>query len=119
MKTKMHKTLILLVISHACETWFLTPKEEQRLRAFKNRVLQKRSGPVKSWGKGGGCRKLHTQLYHLHSSLNNIWVTKLRMKWRGDMARMEKRKCAHNVFSGKPARKIPLGRPGQRMDYSG
>jgi len=32
---------------------------------------------------------------------------------------MEKWKCAHKVLVGKPARNIPLGRPGHRMDYSG
>ena len=46
---KMNITF-LLVNSHGCETWFRTLQEEQRLRAFKNRVLQKRSGPMKSWG---------------------------------------------------------------------
>jgi hypothetical protein len=67
-------------------------------------------------GVRGGCRRLHTQFYHLYTSLNTIQVIKLRMRWKGHVARMEN---VHTMFLvGKPARKIPLGRSGHTMDYS-
>jgi hypothetical protein len=47
---KMNITLNLQVTSYGSETWFHTLKVEHRLRAFKNRMMQKRSRPVKRWG---------------------------------------------------------------------
>jgi hypothetical protein len=32
--------IILPVVSHGCETWSLTLREEHRLRVFENRVLR-------------------------------------------------------------------------------
>jgi hypothetical protein len=32
-------------VLHRCETWFLTFREEHRLKAFTNRVLTKIDGP--------------------------------------------------------------------------
>jgi hypothetical protein len=37
-KTKIYKTIILSVDLYGCETWFLTIREEHRLRVFENRV---------------------------------------------------------------------------------
>jgi hypothetical protein len=39
------KTIILPVVLYGCETWFLTLKEEHRLRVFENRVLRRIFGP--------------------------------------------------------------------------
>jgi hypothetical protein len=33
------------VVLHGCETWFLTLKEEHRLRVFENKVLRRIFGP--------------------------------------------------------------------------
>jgi len=43
------------------------------------------------------------------------------MEWNGEgMWHELRRGNVHTTFLvGKPARKIPLGRPGHRMDYSG
>jgi hypothetical protein len=41
----MYRTIILSVILYGCETWFLTLREEQRLRVFENRVLRRIFGP--------------------------------------------------------------------------
>jgi hypothetical protein len=38
---KMYKTIILPVVLYGCETWFLTLREENRLRVFENRVLRR------------------------------------------------------------------------------
>jgi hypothetical protein len=42
---KIHKTIILPVVLYGCETWYLTSREEHRLRVFENRVLRGTFGP--------------------------------------------------------------------------
>jgi hypothetical protein len=44
-KIKIHKTIILSIVLHGCETWYITLKEEGRLRVFENRVVRKIFGP--------------------------------------------------------------------------
>jgi hypothetical protein len=61
-------------------------REERRLRVFENRVLRgifgtKRVEVTWEW------RKLHEELYDLHSSPNIVWAIKLgRMRWAGHVA---------------------------------
>ena len=40
-KVNTYKTIILPVVLYSCETWFLTLREEHRLRVFENEVLRK------------------------------------------------------------------------------
>jgi hypothetical protein len=40
-KIKIYGTIIFPVILQGCETWFLTLREEHRLRVFENRVLRR------------------------------------------------------------------------------
>jgi hypothetical protein len=35
------------MVLYGCETWFLTLREEHRLRVFENRVLRRLFGPKK------------------------------------------------------------------------
>jgi hypothetical protein len=44
-KIRIYKTIILPVILYGCETWYLTLREEHRLRVFENRVLRRIFGP--------------------------------------------------------------------------
>jgi hypothetical protein len=61
---------------HGCETWFLTLREETRLRVFENRVLKGTFGPkreevARSW------RRLHNEEPHdAYASTNIISVIK-------------------------------------------
>jgi hypothetical protein len=43
-KTRVYRTIILLVVLYGCENWSLTLREQQRLREFENRVLRRISG---------------------------------------------------------------------------
>jgi hypothetical protein len=43
-KLKIYKTVIFPLVLCGCETWFLTLREENRLRVFENRVLRKLFG---------------------------------------------------------------------------
>jgi hypothetical protein len=45
-KLRIHRTIILPVNLHGCETWSLTLREEHTLRVFENRVLRR------IWTKG-------------------------------------------------------------------
>jgi hypothetical protein len=78
-KIRIHKTIILAVVLHGCENWFLTLREEHRLRVFENRVLRRIFGP-KSNEVTGGWRKLHNEeLHNLYSSPSIIRMIKLTM----------------------------------------
>jgi hypothetical protein len=61
---------------YGCETWYLTSKEEHRVRIFENRVVRIIFG-LKRDGIEGGWRKLHDEeLLNLYSSPNIITVMK-------------------------------------------
>jgi hypothetical protein len=64
----LHRNIILLNVLYGCEIWWLTLREERRLRVFENRVLRtfgpKRDEVTGEW------RKLNNQeLHDLYSSL--------------------------------------------------
>jgi hypothetical protein len=105
----------LSAVLYGFETWFLTLREEHRLRVFENRVLRKIFGPktdevIGEWGK------LHNEeLRDLYSSPSIIRIIKSRrMKWVGHVARMGEKRNAYKLLVGKPEGKRPLGRPRSR-----
>ena len=57
---KIHRTIILPVVLYGCETWFLTMREERRLRVFKNRMLRRIFRPRRD-ETTGKWRKLHNE----------------------------------------------------------
>jgi len=61
-KIKIYMIVILPVILYGCETWYLTLREEHRLRVFENRVLKRIFGP---WRQEvtGGWGKLHNDVF--------------------------------------------------------
>jgi hypothetical protein len=61
-----------------CETWFLTLREEHRLRVFGNRVLRGIFGSKRD-ELTGGWRKLHNEeLHNLYSLPSIIRMVKVR-----------------------------------------
>jgi hypothetical protein len=67
-KVKIYKTIILPLVVYGCETWFVTLREEHRLRVFENRVLRGIFG-AKGDEVTGEWRKLHSgELHNLLSS---------------------------------------------------
>jgi hypothetical protein len=63
-KVKIYKSIILPVVLYGCETWFLTLREENRLRLFENRVLKRIFGPKRD-EVTGEWRKLHNEELHI------------------------------------------------------
>jgi hypothetical protein len=65
------------VVLHGCETWFLTLREEHRLRVFENGVLRTLFGPKRDEETGGWRNLQNEELHNLYSSLSIITVTAL------------------------------------------
>jgi hypothetical protein len=61
-KTRIYKIVIFPVILYGCKTWYLTVREEHRLRVFLNRVLKRIFGPRREVVTGGW-RELHNEHY--------------------------------------------------------
>jgi hypothetical protein len=109
---------------YGCETWYLTLREEQRLRVFVNRVLRRIFGPKKG-ELTGQRRKFHgKELHILYSSPNIIrQIKSRRMRWAGHLAHMRDVMKVYRVLVGKPKGKRSLRRPrhrwedGMRMDF--
>jgi hypothetical protein len=116
-KVKIYKTIILPVVLYGCETWFMTVREEHRLRVFENRDLRRIFGP--KWDEvTGERRKLHNEeLHNLYSSPEIIRQVKTRrMRWAGHVARMGEERNLYKVLVGKPEGKRPVGRPRRRWE---
>jgi hypothetical protein len=93
-KIIIYKNIILPPVLYGCEAWFLTLREEHRLRVFENRVLRRSLGP--KWDEvTGSSRKLHNEeLHNLYSSPSVIRMMKSRMRWAGLVARMGEKRNA-------------------------
>jgi len=75
-KIKIYRNIILPVVLYGYETWWLTLREERRLRLLENRVLRRIFGPRRD-KVTGEWRKLHNEeLNDLYASLNIVRVIK-------------------------------------------
>jgi hypothetical protein len=69
----------------------------------------KREEVARGWGR------LHNELHKLHASWNFVRVMKSkRIRWKGHVARMGKRRNAYKIFVGKPEGKGQLRGPRNR-----
>ena len=63
--------------------------------------------------ESGEWRRLHNkELHSLYRSPNIL----RRLRWAGNIARMEKSRSAFKILKAKPAGKRPLGRPRRRWE---
>jgi hypothetical protein len=116
-KIRVYRTIILPVVLYGCETWFVTLREEQRLRVFENRVLRRVFGP-KTDEVTGEWRRLHNEeLNDLYSSPNIIRAIKSRrMRWVGHVSRMGEGRGVYRILVGRSEGRRPIGRPRRRWE---
>jgi hypothetical protein len=80
-KIRIYKIIILPVVLYGCETWFLTLREEHRLRVFEMRVLRRIFGLKGDEEVIDGWRKLHIkELHNSYSSPSIIRMIKSRRR---------------------------------------
>jgi hypothetical protein len=98
---KTYRTVIMSVVLHGCEAWFLILRDGHRLWVFENRVLRRTFGPRRDEMTGEWKRLHNKQLYtSIHLSSNIIRVIKSRnMRWVRHVKRKEKQKGIQG-FSG-------------------
>jgi hypothetical protein len=116
LKIKIYKTVILPVVPYGCETWYLTLREEHRLRVFENRMLRRIFGLKRE--VDGSWRKLHNdELHNLYSTPNIVRVIKSRtMRWAGHMTLLGEGRGVYRILVGMPEGKRPLRRPRRRCE---
>ena len=66
LKIKIYRTIILPEVVYGCETWFLTLRDERRLRVFESKVLRRIFGP-KTDEVTKECRELHNEELMIYS----------------------------------------------------
>jgi hypothetical protein len=64
-KIKTYRTVILPVVLYGCQAWFLTLREERRLRVIENRVLEKVFWPKRNEIRGEWRRSHNEEFYNL------------------------------------------------------
>jgi hypothetical protein len=100
LKVKIHKTIILPVVLYGCETWYLTLREEHRLRVFGNRVLRRIFGPKRD-EVIGEWRKLHSgELHNVYRVLVGKPEGKDHLKDPGVDGRMESKWTLGRLVGG-------------------
>ena len=101
LKIKIYKTIILPVVLYGCEARSLTLREERTVRVFENRVLRRIFGLKRN--AIGQWRRLHNEEIHsLYFSTNIVRAIKSRrLRWAGNVARMEEGRSAFKILTGK------------------
>jgi hypothetical protein len=78
------------VVLYGCESWYLTLREEHKLRVFEKRVLRRIAGPKRDEVMGGWREQRNEQLHDLYSSPSIIRMIKSGLKRRKEVNKKTK-----------------------------
>ena len=98
---------------YRCEAWSFILREERRLRIFENMILRRMFGPKRD--ENGEWRRLHNEELHCYTAQliqSGSIDTVRRLRWGGQVARMEEGRNAFRILTGKR----PLGRSRRRWE---
>jgi hypothetical protein len=99
---------------YGCEIWFVTVREEHKLRVCENRKLRRIFGSKKEEVVGGWRRLRNEEFCNFCASQNISRVIKSRrMGWVGHVACM-RGENVYKILIRRPERKRPLVRPRHR-----
>jgi len=112
-KKQMYKKLIRPVVTYGSETWTLTKSDENLLRIFEGKILQRIYGPVQ---EGDICRIRNNE--ELNRSINGEDIVEFikaqRMRWLGHVKRMEVGAMARKMMEARLFIGRRRGRPHLR-----
>jgi hypothetical protein len=115
LKLRICKAIILPVSLYGRKTWFLTLREEHRLRVFENKVLRRIFQPKRDQVTGGRRKPHNEEFRDLCSSQRLIRKIKSgRMRWVGHVARKGEKRNMYRLLVAKPEGKRRIGRPRRR-----
>jgi hypothetical protein len=111
----IYRTIILPVVLHGYETWWLKLREERRPRVLENRVLRIIFGSTKDNVTGESKKPHNEEFTDRYFPPNIIRVIKSRrMRKAEHVARMVERRSVCRVLVAKYEAKRTLGRPRRR-----
>jgi len=113
---KIHKTMIRPVDTDSSETWTLTATDENNLHIFERQILRKIFGPVNIdsvWRT-----RNNTEIDKLIDGADIVrFIKTQRIKWLGQIQRMDEARPNRKLIDWKPIGNIPAGRPRQRWQH--
>ena len=110
-KLKLYFSVIIPVVTYACETWILK-ETTNRLMVFERNILGKIFGPT--YENGLWRIKINQELDIVIKHKN--FARAQRLGWYGDIERMQETRKVNAVHSWKPTSKRPTGRPKIRWE---
>jgi hypothetical protein len=113
-KLKINTTLIRPAVTHGCEAWTLTSRNEQQLKIFELKILRKIFDPVQDENGIWRIRKNH----ELNELIGNVDIVKFiksrRMAWIGHVMPMDGGRIPRRILEWKPMCRRIRGRPRKR-----
>jgi hypothetical protein len=107
---RIYPTLIRPVVTYASETWTLTKKDEMRLRIFERQIPWKIFGPIQI-GKDIWRIRNNAELDQIINRADIVrFIKAQRVKWLGQIQRMDTSRIAKRIFEWKPIGRWSLGR---------
>ena len=112
---KLYLSVIIPVVTYACETLILKETITNRLMDFERKILRKIFGPT--YENGSWRIKTNQELDKLIKLKNIINFARVqRLGWYGHIERMQETRMVKAIHAWKPISKRPMGRPKKRWE---